>query len=115
MARTGRPKIDDPHNYKLTVCFSNEQKKRLEAYAEKFSLSKAQVLMKGFDNSWRGMISPKRASNGRLFLTSDKESEEKVWLKQERILAAMRLRPARVREKADVTPIPGQTGWENAR
>ena len=49
MARTGRPKIDDPHNYKLTVRFSNEQKKRLEAYAEKFSLSKAQVLMKGFD------------------------------------------------------------------
>ncbi len=49
MARTGRPKIDDPHNYKLTVRFSNEQKKRLEAYAEKFSLSKAQVLMKGFE------------------------------------------------------------------
>ena len=49
MARTGRPKLDDPHNYKLTVRFSKEQKKRLEAYAEKFSLSKAQVLMKGFD------------------------------------------------------------------
>lgn len=49
MARTGRPKLEDPHNYKLTVRFSEEQKKRLEAYAEKFSLSKAQVLMKGFD------------------------------------------------------------------
>lgn len=49
MARTGRPKLEDPHNYKLTVRFSKEQKKRLEAYAEKFSLSKAQVLMKGFD------------------------------------------------------------------
>ncbi|MCR5584452.1 MAG: hypothetical protein K6F63_03335 [Lachnospiraceae bacterium] len=49
MARTGRPKMDDPHSYKLTVRFSKEQKKRLEAYAEKFSLSKAQVLMKGFD------------------------------------------------------------------
>ncbi|MCR5232521.1 MAG: hypothetical protein K6E53_01235 [Lachnospiraceae bacterium] len=49
MARTGRPKLEDPHSYKLTVRFSKEQKKRLEAYAEKFSLSKAQVLMKGFD------------------------------------------------------------------
>ncbi|HAG68346.1 MAG TPA: hypothetical protein DCL38_00055 [Lachnospiraceae bacterium] len=49
MARTGRPKLEDPHNYKLTVRFSSEQKKRLEAYAEKFSMSKAQVLMKGFD------------------------------------------------------------------
>ena len=37
MARTGRPKMDDPHSYKLTVRFSNEQKKRLEAYAEKFT------------------------------------------------------------------------------
>ena len=43
MARTGRPKLEDPHNYKLTVRFSKEQRKRLEAYAEKFSLSKAQV------------------------------------------------------------------------
>lgn len=49
MARTGRPKLEDPHDYKLTVRLSKEQKKRLEAYAEKFSLSKAQVLMKGFD------------------------------------------------------------------
>ena len=60
-------------------------------------------------------MSPERASKGRLFLTSDKESEEKGWLKQEKILAVMRLRPVRAREKTDIIPIPGQTGWDNAR
>jgi len=53
MAKMGRPKLEDPREYKLTVRFSKEQKARLEAYCEKFQLSKAQVLMKGFEELLR--------------------------------------------------------------
>ena len=53
MAKMGRPKLEDPREYKLTVRFSKEQKARLEAYCEKFGLSKAQVLMKGFEELLR--------------------------------------------------------------
>lgn len=53
MARTGRPKIEDPRNYKVTLRFSREQQARLEAYCEKYHLNKAQVLMKGFEELLR--------------------------------------------------------------
>lgn len=49
MARTGRPKLEDSRNHKISVRFSDEQLARLEAYCEKFQLNKTQVLMKGFE------------------------------------------------------------------
>ena len=49
MPRTGRPKVDDPRDHKLSVRFSDEQLARLEAYCKRHSLKKAQVLMKGFE------------------------------------------------------------------
>jgi hypothetical protein len=47
MARTGRPRLDDPRNNRVSVRLSNAMLAQLEAYAEKHCLSKAQVLMNG--------------------------------------------------------------------
>ena len=44
MAKMGRPKSDDPMNYRFTIRFSNAEQKQLEAYAEKYDLTKGQVL-----------------------------------------------------------------------
>lgn len=49
MSRTGRPKLDDPREHKISVRFSDEQLERLMAYCGKHGLNKAQVLMKGFE------------------------------------------------------------------
>lgn len=49
MAKIGRPKLDDPKSYKVTVRFSDEEKKVLESYAESHGLTKAQVLKSGFE------------------------------------------------------------------
>lgn len=49
MAKMGRPKLDDPKSYKVTVRFSDEEKKVLESYAESHGLTKAQVLKSGFE------------------------------------------------------------------
>lgn len=49
MAKMGRPKLDDPRINKVSVRFSNEEKKILESYAESRGLSKAQVLKAGFE------------------------------------------------------------------
>lgn len=53
MARTGRPRIEDPRSYRVTLRFSKAQQARLEAYCEKHHLNKAQVLMKGFEELLR--------------------------------------------------------------
>ena len=53
MADYGRPKLDDPRNFRVSLRFSKEQKARLEAYCEKHHLKKAQVLMKGFEELLR--------------------------------------------------------------
>ena len=43
MAKMGRPKSDDPMNYRFTIRFtirfSNAEQKQLEAYAEKYDLN----------------------------------------------------------------------------
>ena len=49
MAKMGRPKSDDPMNYR----FSNAEQKQLEAYAEKYNLTKGQVLKKGLELLYR--------------------------------------------------------------
>ena len=39
MAKMGRPKSDDPMNYRFTIRFSNAEQKQLEAYTEKYDLN----------------------------------------------------------------------------
>lgn len=53
MAKMGRPKSDDPMNYHFTIRFSNAEQKQLEAYAEKYDLTKGQVLKKGLELLYR--------------------------------------------------------------
>lgn len=57
MAKMGRPKSDDPMNYRFTIRFSirfsNAEQKQLEAYAEKYDLTKGQVLKKGLELLYR--------------------------------------------------------------
>lgn len=49
MAKMGRPKSDNPKDYRVTVRFSNQERISLEAYAEKHDLTKVQVLKKGLE------------------------------------------------------------------
>ena len=53
MAKMGRTKSDDPMNYRFTIRFSNAEQKQLEAYAEKYDLTKGQVLKKGLELLYR--------------------------------------------------------------
>lgn len=53
MAKMGRSKSDDPMNYRFTIRFSNAEQKQLEAYAEKYDLTKGQVLKKGLELLYR--------------------------------------------------------------
>lgn len=53
MVKMGRPKSDDPMNYRFTIRFSNAEQKQLEAYAEKYDLTKGQVLKKGLELLYR--------------------------------------------------------------
>ena len=46
MAKMGRPKSDDPMNYRFTIRFSNAEQKQLEAYDEKYDMTKGQELKK---------------------------------------------------------------------
>ena len=49
MAKMGRPKSDDPKEYRVTVRFSNAERMLLEAYAEEHGLTKVQVLKAGLE------------------------------------------------------------------
>lgn len=53
MAKMGRPKSDDPKEYRVTIRFSNAERKLLEAYAEKNDLTKVQVLKNGLELLYR--------------------------------------------------------------
>ena len=53
MTKMGRPKSDDPMNYRFTIRFSNAEQKQLEGYAEKYDLTKGQVLKKGMELLYR--------------------------------------------------------------
>lgn len=53
MAKMGRPKSDDPKEYRVTVRFSNAEKQQLEAYAEERGLTKVQVLKAGLELLYR--------------------------------------------------------------
>ena len=49
MAKMGRPKSDDPMNYRFTIRFSNAEQKQWEDYAEKYDITKGQVVKTGMD------------------------------------------------------------------
>lgn len=49
MNKVGRPRLDNPKSNKISVRFSDEEKKILESYAEAHGLTKAQVLKSGFE------------------------------------------------------------------
>ena len=53
MAKMGRPKSDEPKEYRVTVRFSNAEKQQLEAYAEERGLTKVQVLKAGLELLYR--------------------------------------------------------------
>ena len=53
MAKRGRPAIEDPRTFRVTLRFSKAQRAQLEAYCEKHHLKKAQVLMQGFEKLLR--------------------------------------------------------------
>lgn len=53
MPRTGRPKLEDPRTFRVSLRFSKEQRAVLEAYCEKHHLNKAQAMMKGFEELLR--------------------------------------------------------------
>lgn len=90
MAKMGRPKSDDPMNYRFTIRFSNAEQKQLEAYAEKYDLTKGQVLKKGWN------YYTDRISTAKMLLTI---SEVRGWQNQEKTAGVMCCEPVRVREK----------------
>ncbi len=49
MAKRGRPVSDNPRNVKVDIRLTEDESRRLLAYAEKLGLSKTQVLVKAFD------------------------------------------------------------------
>lgn len=53
MPRTGRPRLDDPREFRVNLRFSNKQRAQLEAYCEKHHLKKTQALMLGFEELLR--------------------------------------------------------------
>ena len=71
MAKMGRPKSDDPMNYRFTIRFSNAEQKQLEAYTDRISTAK-------------------------MLLTI---SEVRGWQNQEKTAGGMCCEPVRVREK----------------
>ncbi len=49
MAKMGRPKAEQPRSSAMTMRLLPEQRKRLEAYAEKCGLTKTQVIIKALE------------------------------------------------------------------
>ncbi|MBP5609253.1 MAG: hypothetical protein J6X66_13435 [Lachnospiraceae bacterium] len=53
MAQMGRPKLPEARKNRASVRLTDRQMACLEAYCEKFRLTKAQVLMKGLEELYR--------------------------------------------------------------
>lgn len=47
VAKTGRPKVENPRSEKMYIRLTTEEKETLEQYASKHGLSKTQVIVKG--------------------------------------------------------------------
>lgn len=50
MAGRGRPASDNPRSVKVDIRLTSDEKARLDAYAERYGLTKTQVLMKALMN-----------------------------------------------------------------
>lgn len=53
MARTGRPKAEVHRERALTMRMLPEQKERLEYYADKYGMTKTQVILKALDKLYK--------------------------------------------------------------
>ena len=86
MAKMGRPKSDDPMNYRFTIRFSNAWKLML----------KSTILQKGrcLRKDWNYYTD--RISTVKMLLTI---SEVRGWQNQEKTAGGMCCEPVRVREK----------------
>ena len=45
--RTGRPKLEDPHTKRLSVCLNEQTMKQLEAYCKEHGITKGEAIRKG--------------------------------------------------------------------
>ena len=98
MSGIGRPRIENPREYRVQVRFNELQRARLEAYCSRFHLKKSQVLMKGFEELERKVEQPEEDPSGkyraiftevieldpdeilRLILNAETESEKKFYV-----------------------------------
>ena len=53
MARTGRPKGEDPREYKLSIRFSEKERAELEKYAAENNITVTGAIRKGVDTDSR--------------------------------------------------------------
>lgn len=90
MAKMGRPKSDDPMNYRFTIRFSNAEQKQLELMLKSTILQKGRCLRK----DWNYYTD--RISTVKMLLTI---SEVRGWQNQEKTAGGMCCEPVRVREK----------------
>lgn len=90
MAKMGRPKSDDPMNYRFTIRFSNAEQKQLELMLKSTILQKGRCLRK----DWNYYTD--RISTAKMLLTI---SEVRGWQNQEKTAGGMCCEPVRVREK----------------
>ena len=67
MAGRGRPASDNPRSVKVDIRLTSDEKARLDAYAERYGLTKTQVLMKAFDE-----LEAKKSKRKQLFLTAER-------------------------------------------
>lgn len=45
--RTGRPKLDDPNNKRLSVCLNVETMRKLEKYCKEQDITKGEAIRRG--------------------------------------------------------------------
>ena len=90
MAKMGRPKSDDPMNYRFTIRFSNAEQKNWKLMLKSTILQKGRCLRK----DWNYYTD--RISTVKMLLTI---SEVRGWQNQEKTAGGMCCEPVRVREK----------------
>ena len=76
MLTKGRPRIEDPRDYRVQVRFNENQRARLEAYCEKMHLKKAQVLMMGFEELERQYLKQEKVDTEDEFRVSSSEDTD---------------------------------------
>ena len=49
VTKMGRPKVEDPKDYRFSVRFKTEQIKKIDAYARKHGMKRAEVIRYGVE------------------------------------------------------------------